>query len=80
MRYLAQRKIALAEKLGSRAMRADAMESITCGWLSLVAVIGLVAQAVLGAWWVDPVGSLAIVWFLVKEGREAWAGEECGCG
>ena len=38
------------------------------------------AKAVLGAWWVDPVGSLAIVWFLVKEGRDAWAGEECGCG
>lgn len=80
MRYLARRKIALADKLGSRAMRADAMESITCGWLSLVVVVSLVAQAVLGAWWVDPVGSLAIVWLLVKEGREAWAGEECGCG
>jgi divalent metal cation (Fe/Co/Zn/Cd) transporter len=80
MRYLAQRKIALAKRLGSRAMRADAMESITCGWLSLVVVIGLVAQAAIGAWWIDPVGSLAIVWFLVKEGREAWAAEECGCG
>jgi divalent metal cation (Fe/Co/Zn/Cd) transporter len=80
MRYLARRKIALADKLGSRAMRADAMESITCGWLSLVVVVSLIAQAVLGAWWVDPVGSLAIVWFLVKESREAWAGEQCGCG
>jgi divalent metal cation (Fe/Co/Zn/Cd) transporter len=79
MRYLARRKIALAEKLGSRAMRADAMESITCGWLSLVVVIGLIAQLAFGAWWVDAVGSLAIVWFLVKEGRETWAGEECGC-
>ena len=79
MRYLARRKIALADTLGSRAMRADAMESITCGWLSLVVVVSLVAQAVLEAWWVDPVGSLAIVWFLVKEGREAWAGEECAC-
>jgi hypothetical protein len=28
MRYLAQRKIAIAEKLGSRALRADAMEAI----------------------------------------------------
>ena len=80
MRHLARRKIALADKLGSRAMQADAMESITCGWLSLVVVVSLAAQAVLGAWWVDPVGSLAIVWFLVKEGREAWAGEECACG
>jgi divalent metal cation (Fe/Co/Zn/Cd) transporter len=80
MRYLAQRKIALADRLESRAMRADAMESITCGWLSLIVVVALVAQAALGAWWVDPVGSLAIVWFLVKEGREAWSGEECACG
>ena len=80
MRYLARRKIALADELGSRAMRADAMESITCGWLSLVVVVNLAAQAGLGAWWVDPVGSLAIVWFLVKEGREAWAAEECACG
>ncbi|MDE1990669.1 MAG: cation transporter [Betaproteobacteria bacterium] len=80
MRYLAQRKISLAENLGSKAMRADAMESITCGWLSLVVVIGLIAQLALGAWWVDAVGSLAIVWFLIKEGREAWAGEDCGCG
>lgn len=77
MQYLARRKIALADKLGSRAMRADAMESITCGWLSFVVVVSLVARAVLGAWWVDPLASLAIVWFLVKEGREAWVGEDC---
>lgn len=80
MHYLARRKIAVAERLGSRAMRADAMESITCGWLSFVVVIGLMAQAVFGAWWVDPIAALAIVWFLVKEGREAWNGEECACG
>ena len=80
MRYLARRKIALADKLGSRAMRTDAIESITCGWLSLVVVVSLVAQAALGEWWIDALGSLGIVWFLVKEGREAWAGEECSCG
>jgi divalent metal cation (Fe/Co/Zn/Cd) transporter len=79
MRYLARRKITLADKLGSRAMRTDAMESITCGWLSLVAVVSLALEAMLGAWWVDPVGSLAIVWFLAKEGREAWSDKECGC-
>ena len=39
MRYLANRKLAVADRLGSRAMRADAMESITCGWLSLVVVV-----------------------------------------
>lgn len=77
MRYLAHRKIAVAEKLGSRALRADAMEAVTCGWLSLVVVISLAAQWAIGAWWIDGVASLAIVWLLVKEGREAWVGREC---
>jgi divalent metal cation (Fe/Co/Zn/Cd) transporter len=79
MYVLAKRKLALAEKLGSRALRADAVESITCGWLSFVVVVGLIAQLLIGAWWIDAVTSLGIVWFLVKEGREAWQGEACGC-
>ena len=77
MRYLALRKIDIAEKIGSRALRADAMEAVTCGWLSFVVVVSLAVQWFVGAWWIDSVGSLAIVWFLVKEGREAWSGEEC---
>ncbi len=77
MRYLARRKIDLATELGSRALRADAVEAITCGWLSLVAVVSLGAQAIFGFWWIDSVGSLAIVWLLVKEGREAWNGDCC---
>ncbi len=79
MRYLAHRKIAIAEKIGSRALRADAVEAVTCGWLSLVVVVSLAAQWLFGAWWIDGVGSLAIVWFLVREGREAWSGDKCGC-
>jgi len=79
MRYLARRKIAVAEKLGSRALRADAMEAVTCGWLSVVVVVSLAAQWAVGAGWIDGVASLAIVWLLVKEGREAWSNKECGC-
>jgi divalent metal cation (Fe/Co/Zn/Cd) transporter len=79
MRYLARRKIDIAEKIGSRALRADAIEAVTCGWLSFVVVVTLAAQWLIGAWWLDAVGSLAIVWFLVKEGREAWTVGECGC-
>lgn len=79
MYVLARRKIAVAEALGSRAMRADAMESVTCGWLSLVVLVGIVAQGLTGAWWIDAVASLGIVWFLVKEGREAWRDEACCC-
>ena len=77
MRYLAQRKIAIADQIGSRALRADAIEAVTCGWLSFVVVVTLAAQWLFGAWWIDGVGSLAIVWLLVKEGREAWSGDDC---
>ena len=76
MWFLSRRKLRVAEALGSYALRVDAIESITCGWLSFVVVIGLLAQLLFGAWWIDAVSSLAIVWLLVKEGREAWKAEE----
>jgi divalent metal cation (Fe/Co/Zn/Cd) transporter len=79
MRYLARRKIAIAENIGSRALRTDAMEAVTCGWLSFVVVVSLAAQWLAGAWWIDGVGALAIVYLLVKEGREAWSGDDCNC-
>jgi len=78
MWVLSRRKLRIAEALGSRALRADAVESITCGWLSAVVVLGLLAQLLFGAWWIDAVSSLAIVWLLVREGREAWRGEARG--
>jgi divalent metal cation (Fe/Co/Zn/Cd) transporter len=53
-------------------LRADAVESITCGWLSFVVLIGVLAQLALGAWWVDALTSLVIVGLLIKEGRKAW--------
>ena len=79
MYLLARRKLAVADALGSRAMRADAVQAVTCGWLSLVVLVGLLAQALTGAWWVDAVTSFGVVWFLLREGREAWNGEACDC-
>jgi divalent metal cation (Fe/Co/Zn/Cd) transporter len=76
MWLLSRRKLCLADALGSPALRADAVESITCGWLSFVVVIGLVVQLVLGAWWLDAAASLVMVGLLVKEGREAWTAEQ----
>ena len=77
MYFLSRRKLDLAETLGSRALRADAVESITCGWLSLVVVAALILQLAIGAWWVDALASLGVVWILIREGREAWSGDEC---
>jgi divalent metal cation (Fe/Co/Zn/Cd) transporter len=54
------------------------MESITCGYLSIVLMVGLAATRVFGWWWLDSVAALALIPFLIKEGREALRGE-CSC-
>ncbi len=77
MYLLGKSKIRVADMLKSRALRADAAESLTCGYLSAVVVVGLIADVLFKAWWVDGVTSIAIVYFLVKEGREAWYGDNC---
>ena len=76
MWVLSRWKLRVAVALSSRALRADAMESMTCGWLSFAVVIGLAAQFAVGVWWIDSVTSLVIVWLLIREGREAWKAED----
>lgn len=58
-------------------LRADASETMLCAVLSVTTLVGVGLNAALGWWWADPVASLAVVYFAVKEGREAWAGEAC---
>ena len=77
MWWLAGAKMRVADHIGSRALRADAVESITCGYLSGVVVVGLLIQLLMPIWWwVDSVTSLAIVVLLIREGCEAWKGKE----
>jgi divalent metal cation (Fe/Co/Zn/Cd) transporter len=76
MAKLATAKRRLADALGSLALRADAAESIACLYLSAVVVIGLLAQGMIGAWWIDGVSSLALTPFLVREAHEAWRGDD----
>ncbi len=78
MPLLAKAKMRLAARIGSRALRADAMESLTCAYLAWVVLAGLVADALLGWWWLDAAVSLAIVPLLVREAREAFSGEHDG--
>jgi divalent metal cation (Fe/Co/Zn/Cd) transporter len=77
MWWLAKAKIRVADQIGSRALRADAVESITCGYLSGVVVIGLLVQLFMPRWWwLDSAISLVVVVILGKEAREAWETEE----
>src|SRR5947199_36916 len=79
MPILAAYKLKVAARLNSRALRADAIESITCGYLSIVLMIGLAATWLLGWWWLDSVAALALIPFLIKEARAAISGD-CDCG
>jgi divalent metal cation (Fe/Co/Zn/Cd) transporter len=80
MRWLARAKRRVAADLGSRALEADAFQTTACWWLSLITLAGIGLNAALGWWWADPVAALGMTYFLVAEGREAWRGENCGCG
>ncbi|HOX26364.1 MAG TPA: cation transporter [Candidatus Krumholzibacteria bacterium] len=80
MWWLARAKRRTARGLASRALAADSFQTTACFWLSLFTLAGIGLNAMLGWWWADPVAALAMTWFLVREGREAWRGEECGCG
>ena len=78
MPLLARAKLRLAASLGSRALRADAHETIVCAWLSATTLLGLGLNAVLGWWWADPVAALAMLPLIVREGIEAWRAERTG--
>ncbi len=73
---LGRKKLTLAEAIGSAALRADAIESVACLYLSAVVMVGLLAQRIVGAWWIDGATALCLVPFLVHEAREAWEGED----
>jgi divalent metal cation (Fe/Co/Zn/Cd) transporter len=75
MPLLAKTKLRVANRLDSRSLRADAMETLTCGYLAWILLAGLVLNAIAHWWWIDSVASLAIVPLLVREGREAVWGE-----
>ncbi len=78
MPILAGFKLRVAARMNSRALQADAMEAITCGYLSIVLMVGLAATRLFGWWWLDSVAALALIPFLIKEGREAINGG-CDC-
>ena len=75
MPLLGWAKLHTARALGSGALRADAYETITCAWLSLTTLSGLILNAALGWWWADPLAALVIVPLVIREGLEGWRGE-----
>ena len=76
---LAMAKTRLGARLGSAATAGEGRQNMLCAYLSAALLVGLVANAALGWWWADPVAALLIAAVALREGREAWRGEHCGC-
>ena len=76
MPVLAARKRTAARALDSRAMHADSSQTSLCMYISGVLLLGLVANALLGWWWADPVAGLGIAFLAAKEGHELWTTED----
>jgi divalent metal cation (Fe/Co/Zn/Cd) transporter len=60
-------------------VRADAAESVVCGYLALIALAGLFVNAVWSVGWADAVAALVLLPLIVREGWEAMKGKAC-CG
>jgi divalent metal cation (Fe/Co/Zn/Cd) transporter len=69
--YLAVRKYRLSVRLGSRALRADSLLTVSGVALASIALVGLILQRAAGWWWADPVAALVIAVFLAVQGAGA---------
>lgn len=76
MPLLARAKRHVGEQLDSRAVTADATETVLCVWLSAILLAGLGLNALFGWWWADPLAGLGIVYVAGREGIEHWRSDE----
>lgn len=67
----------IASELGSVATRGEGRQNMLCAYLAGALLVGLLGNALAGAWWLDPIVGLLIAAVAVKEGVDAWRGEVC---
>lgn len=77
MPLLGRAKRRLGEQLDSAATSGEGTQNMLCAYLAAATLVGLLANAVLGAWWLDPVAALFIAFVAVREGRQTWRGDAC---
>jgi divalent metal cation (Fe/Co/Zn/Cd) transporter len=74
---IAKRRI--GAKLGSGATVGEGLQNLLCAYLAIAVLVGLLANALFGIWWLDPIIALGIAGVAVREGQKAWRGEGCDC-
>ena len=77
MPVLAYAKRDVGNRLHSSAAVKEASQTTLCAYLSVALLVGLLANALAGWWWADPLAALFIAGVALKEGRESWRGEGC---
>ena len=77
MPLLALAKRRVGNRLGSAATVQEGVQNMVCAYLSVALLAGLLANAVAGWWWADPLAAFVIVAVALREGRESWRGEGC---
>jgi divalent metal cation (Fe/Co/Zn/Cd) transporter len=80
MPLLGVAKQRIADEMGSAATKGEGRQNILCAYLAGALLVGLVGNAIFGAWWLDPVVGLLIAGVAIREGSEAWRGEGCCVG
>ncbi len=79
MPLLGVAKKRVGARLHSAATRGEGTQNLLCSYMAAGVLAGLLANALWGAWWLDPVVALGIAALAIVEGRRAWRGEDCGC-
>jgi divalent metal cation (Fe/Co/Zn/Cd) transporter len=74
---LAKRR--LGARLESAATAGEGAQNLLCAYLAAGVLAGLLASTFLGWWWLDPAVALGIAALAVREGIEAWRGQDCAC-
>jgi divalent metal cation (Fe/Co/Zn/Cd) transporter len=77
MPMLGRAKHRIGSQLGSAATAGEGTQNMLCAYLAAGVLVGLLANALLGLWWIDPAVALGIAGVAVKEGRETWRGDGC---
>jgi divalent metal cation (Fe/Co/Zn/Cd) transporter len=79
MPWLVQQKRGVARRLNSGALMADSTQTLVCTYLSAILLGGLVANALVGWWWADPIGAIAMSALIVREGYHAVTKQDICC-
>ena len=79
MPWLGRAKQRIGASLGSSATVSEGKQNLLCAYLAAALLVGLVGNALFGAWWLDPLVALLIAYVAVREGLESWRGEAACC-